>query len=174
MLFRSLGVFAIAKKTFNKLSISGGLRFDTRMLKGKDLWVDSSGVRLPGPEAGSLADFTAYNSNFSGLSGSIGAAYNFTNEFYAKLNIARGYRAPTAAESGANGIHDGTPFYEIGDHSLKAESSFQFDGTLGINSKNISAEVTGFVNSINNYIFAEKLESVFGGDSIREIGRAHV
>ena len=163
-----LGVFAIAKKTFNKLSISGGLRFDTRMLKGKDLWVDSSGVRLPGPEAGSLANFTAYNSNFSGLSGSIGAAYNFTNEFYAKLNIARGYRAPTAAESGANGIHDGTPFYEIGDHSLKAESSFQFDGTLGINSKNISAEVTGFVNSINNYIFAEKLESVFGGDSIRE------
>ena len=82
--------------------------------------------------------------------------------------MARGYRAPTAAESGANGIHDGTPFYEIGDHGLKAESSIQVDGTLGINNKDVSAEVTGFVNNINNYIFAEKLESVFGGDSIRE------
>ena len=163
-----IGVFAIAKKTFDKLSVSGGLRFDSRMLKGKNLWVDSMGERLPGPEPGSLADFTAYTSNFSGLSGSIGLAYNFTDNVYAKLNLARGYRAPTAAESGANGIHDGTPFYEIGDHNLKAESSLQVDGTLGINSKDVTAELTGFVNNINHYIFAEKLESVFGGDSIRE------
>ncbi len=163
-----IGVFAIAKKTYHKLTVSGGLRFDTRLLKGKDLWVDSSGERLPGPETGAIPDFTAYHSDFSGLSGSVGATYDFTNNFYAKLNIARGYRAPTAAESGANGIHDGTPFYEIGDHNLKAESSIQVDGTIGIKTKNISAELTGFVNNINNYIFAEKLESVYGGDSIRE------
>ena len=163
-----VGVFGIAKKTFGKLSVSGGLRFDSRMLKGKELWVDSMGVRLPGPQPGALADFTPYTSNFSGLSGSLGAAYNFTDNYYVKLNIARGYRAPTAAESGANGIHDGTPFYEIGDHSLKAESSLQFDGTFGISSKDVSFELTGFVNKINNYIFAAKLESVFGGDSIRE------
>ncbi|MFS8081929.1 MAG: TonB-dependent receptor [Ginsengibacter sp.] len=162
-----IGGFAIAKKQFNKLSISGGLRFDGRMLKGKDLWVDSLGKRLAGPEPGSLADFTAYSSNFSALSGSAGVAYNFNNNFYGKLNIARGYRAPTAAESGANGIHDGTPFYEIGDHNLKAESSLQGDLTLGVTSKDITAEVTGFVNKINNYIFAEKLASVFGGDSLR-------
>ena len=138
------------------------------MLKGKDLWVDSSGKRLTGPGPEAITDFTAYTSNFSGLSGSIGATYNFTGSLYAKLNLARGYRAPTAAESGANGIHDGTPFYEIGDHGLKSESSLQVDGTLGLNSKDITAELTGFVNNINNYIFAEKLESVFGGDSIRE------
>src|SRR5471030_616604 len=71
------------------------------------------------------------------------------------------------AENGANGIHDGTPFYEIGDHKLKAESSWQFDGTLGINSKDITAELTGFVNNINHYIFSEKLASLLGGDSIR-------
>ena len=163
-----IGFFGLAKKTYGKLSISGGLRFDTRMLKGKELWVDSMGGRLAGPGPGAIADFTPYTSNFSGLSGSLGAAYNFTDNYYVKLNIARGYRAPTAAESGANGLHDGTPFYEIGDHTLKAESSFQFDGTFGISSKDVSVELTGFVNSINNYIFAEKLESVFGGDSIRE------
>jgi iron complex outermembrane receptor protein len=162
-----IGGFAIAKKTFDKLSVSGGLRYDTRMLQGKELWVDSTGKRLPGPETNAIADFTAYTSNFSGLSGSIGAAYDFTENVYAKVNIARGYRAPTAAESGANGIHDGTPFYEIGDHSLKAESSLQVDGTLGINSKDVSTELTGFMNNINNYIFAEKLRSVFGGDSVK-------
>ncbi len=162
-----VGGFAIAKKTFDKLSISGGLRYDERMLKGKALYVDSSGKRLQGSETGAIADFTAYTSDFSGLSGSIGVTYSFNDKLYAKANIARGYRAPTAAESGANGIHDGTPFYEIGDHSLKAESSLQLDATLGVNSKDISAEFTGFVNNINNYIFAEKLESVFRGDSIR-------
>lgn len=145
-----IGGFAIAKKQFDKLSLSGGLRYDTRLLKGKDLWVDSSGARLHGPEPGSLADFTAYSSNFSGLSGSAGVAYNFNDYFYGKLNIAKGYRAPTAAESGANGIHDGTPFYEIGDHGLKAESSLEVDLTLGVSSKDLTAEVTGFVNNINN------------------------
>ena len=130
--------------------------------------MDSTGKRLAGPEPGSLVDFSAYTGNFSGLSGSVGAAYNFSENVYAKLNVARGYRAPTAAESGANGIHDGTPFYEIGDHNLKAESSLQVDATFGISSKDVSAELTGFVNKIDNYIFAEKLESVLGGDSIRE------
>ena len=163
-----IGLFAIAKKTYNKFSLSGGLRFDSRTLKGKSMWVDSSGKRLPGPEPGAIENFTAYTGNFSGLSGSIGAAYNFTDHLYAKLNLARGYRALTAAESGANGIHDGTPFYEIGDHGLKAESSLQVDGTIGVSAKDVTAELTGFVNSINDYVFAEKLESVFGGDSIRE------
>jgi iron complex outermembrane recepter protein len=163
-----IGLFAITKRTFNKLTLSGGLRFDTRMLKGKNLWVDSEGHRLAGPAPGALADFTAYTSNFSGLSGSVGIAYQFSDKAYGKLNLARGYRAPTAAESGANGIHDGTPFYEIGDHRLKAESSLQVDATLGMASPDLTAEITGFINSIDHYIFAEKLASVFGGDSIRE------
>jgi iron complex outermembrane receptor protein len=162
-----IGGFAIAKKSFKKLSISGGLRYDIRTLQGKDLWVDSTGKRLAGADANGIHDFTAYTSNFSGMSGSFGATYDITKIFYAKLNISRGYRAPTAAESGANGLHDGTPFYEIGDHKLKAESSMQYDLSLGINTKDIWFEVTGFVNNINNYIFAEKLHSVFGGDSTR-------
>ncbi len=162
-----IGGFAIAKKTYKKFSVSGGLRYDTRLLQGKDMWVDSSGKRLSGPDVNGINNFTAYTSNFSGLSGSFGATYDITKIFYAKLNISRGYRAPTAAESGANGIHDGTPFYEIGDHKLKAESSMQYDLSLGANSKDVWFEVTGFVNNINNYIFAEKLHSVFGGDSMR-------
>ena len=163
-----IGGFAIAKKSFGKLSISGGLRYDTRILKGKALWVDSNGKRLTGSEPGAVANFTPYTSDFSGLSGSIGITYEVTDNLYGKANIARGYRAPTAAETGANGIHDGTPFYEIGDHNLKTESSLQFDGTLGINAEDLSAELNGFVNRINNYIFATKLQSVLGGDSIRE------
>lgn len=162
------GIYSIAKKTMEKLTLTGGLRFDTRHFKGDDLYVDEEGARLPGPAANASQQFKAYRSNFSGFSGSIGAVYDFTTTFYGKLNIARGYRAPNVAESGSNGIHDGTPFYEIGDADLKPENSLQIDATLGVNTKDITAEATLFRNQINNYIFPLKLASAFGGDSLTQ------
>ncbi len=162
-----LGVFAIGKKTFENFSIAGGLRFDNRTLHGDDLYLDSSGVVVSSNTPEAVHRFTAYKSDFSGISGSIGATYNFSKTFYGKINFARAFRAPNIAESGSNGIHDGTPFYEIGDPSLKPENSLQIDATLGINTKDVSAELTLFNNNINNYIFPVKLASVDGGDSIR-------
>lgn len=162
------GIYSIAKKTINKLTLSGGLRFDTRNFKGDDLYVDEKGARLPGFTTNATQQFKAYNSNFSGLSGSIGATYDFTSIVYGKLNVAKGYRAPNVAESGSNGIHDGTPFYEIGDAHLKPESSLQVDATIGINKNDFSAEVSLFHNQINHYIFPSKLGSAFGGDSLTQ------
>ena len=54
----------------------------------------------------------------------LGFAYDFTNAVYGKLNLSRGFRAPNIAESGSDGIHDGT-LYEIGDpnRSLKQACS---------------------------------------------------
>ncbi len=163
-----IGVYSLAQKTIKKLTISGGLRFDNRYFKGDDLFVGPNGERLSGPAPDGLQQFVAYTSNFSGFSGSIGATYDFSKLVYGKLNIARGYRAPNVAESGSNGIHDGTPFYEIGDPNLKPESSLQFDATIGSHSADITTEATFFSNNINNYIFPLKLASVLGGDSLRE------
>lgn len=163
-----IGIYSLAQKTIKKLTISGGLRFDNRYFKGDDLFVGPNGERLSGPAPDGLQQFVAYTSNFSGFSGSIGATYDFSKLVYGKLNIARGYRAPNVAESGSNGIHDGTPFYEIGDPNLKPESSLQFDATIGIHSADITTEATFFSNNINNYIFPLKLASVLGGDSLRE------
>ena len=163
-----IGIYSLAQKTIKKLTISGGLRFDNRYFKGDDLFVGPNGERLSGPAPDGMQQFVAYTSNFSGFSGSIGATYDFSKLVYGKLNIARGYRAPNVAESGSNGIHDGTPFYEIGDPNLKPESSLQFDATIGIHSADITTEATFFSNNINNYIFPLKLASVLGGDSLRE------
>ncbi len=161
-----IGIFAVGKKSFNRLSVSGGLRFDNRTLHGDDLYLDSNGVKLNGPTTHAVHRFTSYNSDFPGVSGSIGTAYDFTDYFYGKINLSRGFRAPNIAESGSNGIHDGTPFYEIGDPNLKPETSLQLDLTLGYSSNDISTEITLFDNNIDNYIFPVKLASVFGGDSI--------
>ena len=45
-----IGVFSIAKKSFDKLTLTGGLRIDSRTLHGKALFVDTMGIRLKTPD----------------------------------------------------------------------------------------------------------------------------
>jgi len=170
--FTQIGGFAIANEKVNEhLFLSGGLRYDTRAFNGLDHWIDST-TQAPidpnGPNG--FHEFTGFTSKFNGVSGSIGATYDFTKNVYLKANIARGWRAPNVAECGANGVHDGTPVYELGDPNLKPETSLEEDVTFGINSKDVSFEATGFMNTINNFIYAKGLssfaDSTYGQDSI--------
>ncbi len=163
-----IGVFAIVRKTIGKLDVSGGLRYDTRTEHGKDLYLNAEGTKTDELAPGSYHKFSAFNSTFAGFSGSLGATYQFTEKIYSKFNISRGYRAPSIAEVGANGVHDGTTRYEIGDPGLKTENSLQFDYSLGYNARHVTAEVDVFNNGISNFIFSRKLESVEGGDSINQ------
>ncbi len=55
---------------------------------------------------------------------------NSRKSVYLKANVARGFRAPNVAESGSNGIHDGTVVYEIGNPNLKPENSLEVDGAF--------------------------------------------
>jgi iron complex outermembrane receptor protein len=161
-----IGVFGIVNKKMGNLNLSGGLRYDIRTFDGHDAYVDAGGNHASAGDSGARHAFTVYTQKVSGISGSIGATYQFKNNIYIKANAARGYRAPNVAESGSNGIHDGTVVWEIGDHNLAPETSLQFDIAPGIMSKNITAEVDIFANSISNYIYPQLLKSKSGGDSI--------
>ena len=162
-----IGAFAIANETIGKLTISGGLRYDTRTFTGVDHWIDSTNQQPVSSDApNAFHEFQGFTSTFSGMSFSLGAAYNITQNIYVKGNIARGFRAPNVAECGANGVHDGTIVYEIGDPSLKPETSLEEDFSFGINSKDLNIEVDLFNNNIDDFIYAQGLLSVFGGDSI--------
>ncbi len=161
-----IGVFAIANETLGKVTLSGGLRYDTRTFNGIDHWVDSLQTPVPPYTAGAIHEFNGFTSHFNGMSFSLGAAYNITKNIYIKGNIARGFRAPNVAECGANGVHDGTVVYEIGDPTLKPETSLEEDLSFGINSKDVDIELDGFYNGISDFIYAQGLKSVLGGDSI--------
>lgn len=160
------GVFAIVKKSFDKLDVSGGLRYDSRIEKGKDLFLNENGKKVNNTEPGNYQQFIAFNSTFAGFSGSVGATYQFSGKVFTKLNLSRAFRAPNIAEIGANGEHEGTGRYEIGDPKLKAESSLQVDYALGLNSHHITVEADLFYNAISNFIYTSKLNSAAGNDSI--------
>ncbi len=165
-----LGAFAIANKKIGKLNISGGIRYDIHKFNGHDDYVDINGNQLASNDPNAIHQFTAYNSDFTGISGSLGAVYHVNDNIYIKANLARGFRAPNVAESGSNGIHDGTVVYEIGEPSLKPEQSLEFDFTPGIKTKDFSAELSIFYNSISNFIYSKQLlsttDSTKGQDSL--------
>ena len=69
------------------------------------------------------------------------------------LNLGRGFRAPSAFELFANGVHEGTARFERGDPTLDTEHSVNLDLALRVQSNRVSAELGGFVNLVDNYIY---------------------
>ena len=165
--FFEIGGFAIANEKIGKLNLSGGIRYDERTFNGIDHWVDSTTQAPVAPNApNGFHEFQGFTSHFSGMSFSLGGTYDLSKTTYVKANIARGWRAPNVAECAANGVHDGTVVYEIGDPTLKPETSLEEDVTFGVNGKNVDFEVDLFNNSINDFIYAQGLKTSKGLDSI--------
>ncbi len=165
--FFEIGGFAIASQKIGNLNISGGLRYDTRRFNGLDHWVDSITQIPAAPHApDAFHEFNGFTSRFNGMSFSFGGTYALGRTLYVKLNIARGWRAPNVAECAANGVHDGTVVYEIGDPTLMPETSLEEDFAFGVKSADVSMEADLFYNNIHDFIYAQGLQSVFGGDSI--------
>jgi iron complex outermembrane receptor protein len=162
------GLFVIGKKSWGKLNVSGGLRYDNRFETGEVLYLNANGEKTTANDAASTLRFAGFLSNFGGISGSLGATYQLSENWNTKLNLSRGFRAPNISELGSNGVHEGTIRYEIGDPKLKSESSLQLDYELGYNTEHVSAKVNFFANNISNYIFSRKLSGSLGGDSIAD------
>lgn len=168
-----IGPFLMIKKTYNnKLDISGGIRWDVRAFNNSELYAKSDPTTnfdypVYGPDTiGANRLFNRYFHTFSGLSGSIGATYNFSHQFSAKVNISRGFRAPNISEISANGVHPGTNIYQIGNDAFKPEFSFQQDIGFTYTSKYFIATLSIFNNRINHYIFNQRLLNYAGEDSV--------
>jgi iron complex outermembrane receptor protein len=157
-----IGGFVYSQKTVGKTTLSGGLRFDNRTLNSKEL-LQGSFVKFPG-----------FNKNFSNVSGSAGASYAATQNFVLKLNLARGFRAPSIPELASNGAHEGTNRYEYGDQNLKSETSWQGDFGFEINSEHVLFNASTFYNAINNFIFYSKLSNASGGDSLVHVDQSFI
>ena len=149
-----LGGFVFTQYHKDKLSLSGGLRFDNRHVEGKQM-LDGTDIK-----------FAPFTKNFSNMSGSAGLSYEASKELTLKLNVARGFRAPTLAELASNGAHEGTNRYEVGNRDLKSETSLQTDAGVEFNSQHITLGAGIFYNAINNFIYYRKVLNAAGTDSL--------
>jgi iron complex outermembrane receptor protein len=168
-----LGPFAMVKKSFGKLDISGGVRFDSRSFTNEQLYTISNGIDYNVPvygkdTAGAYQAFPSYHKAFSGFSGSLGFAYVFSNKWSAKANISRGYRSPNISEISANGVHPGTGIYQVGNPDFSPEFNVQEDLGVNFNTKIAVINFSVFYNSVTDYIFNEKILNNQGADSTRD------
>ncbi|MGZ5135293.1 MAG: TonB-dependent receptor, partial [Flavitalea sp.] len=148
-----IGAFVYLQKVWDKVTMSGGLRFDHRSLDSREF------------KDGNDLKFQQFTKKFSNVSGSVGVSIQQSSLVTIKLNAARGFRAPNIPELASNGAHEGALRYEYGDKNLKSETSLQLDGGLELNSEHISLDANFFHNEISNFIFYRKLVSTSGGDS---------
>ncbi|MCR9279836.1 MAG: TonB-dependent receptor [Pseudomonadaceae bacterium] len=70
------------------------------------------------------------------------------------LNLDIAQRAPVGEELYSNGPHLATSSFELGDDDLDTERSRRLSATLRRNAGPLRFEVTGYVTSFDNYIFA--------------------
>jgi iron complex outermembrane receptor protein len=162
------GAFLFIKKTFGKLDVSGGIRYDNRHISWRDFYVVPNAangfeqqIKLP-DTAGAHLQFPAFKHVYKGISGSLGFTYNINERLLLKANIARGYRAPNITEIGSNGLDPGAHIVYLGDRGFNPEFSLQED--LGVISYLQDADLIAefFNNQVDNYIYQAKLTDANG------------
>ena len=135
------GIFGYAKKTWVNTTFNMGLRFDYRQINGRQM------------EEEGTPKFNNFSNDFSNVSGAAGFTHEF-NEFLSfKSNIGSAFRSPNIAELSADGVHEGTFRYEIGNNNLVPEKSFYADAALEYTSDLLQASLSVYNNHINDYIF---------------------
>ncbi len=160
------GLFVLLRKNWKTIGVSGGIRYDRLQRETDELLLDKDGQPISVWIPDAQTRFTGFRNAYGGWSGSLGLSWQLSSRWFVKANISRGFRAPNIAETGANGEHEGTLRYEIGNSALKPEISLQADVSVGVETDHFSAQLDVFHNAISNFIFLRKLQSTSGTDSL--------
>jgi len=138
--YNNLGVYAFEQLELGRWNFALGGRYDYRRLQVED-----------DADLGVVAQRRTYGS----VTGNLGVLYRVVEPVAIVLNLGRGYRSPTAFDLFSNGVHEGTVRFERGDSMLKNETSINTDLALRVQGKKVTAEIGGFVNLIDNFIFPD-------------------
>ncbi len=135
-------VFALGQYDFgDKLKSQAGLRYDYRSISTE-----------------AETNKEAVNSDFGNISASLGTTYQITKSILLRTNIASAYRTPNIAELTENGMHGAR--YEQGNPDLKSQRGYEADLSAHFHSDYLVADVSGFYNRINDYIFIAPTDEI--------------
>ncbi|HWW06445.1 TonB-dependent receptor [Collimonas sp.] len=137
----SIAAFLVEERNFGPLLTSAGLRLE-------------SVKRRPDAESG-FAD-----RKFSLASYSVGALWNFMPGYGFGPTVSIAQRAPAAEELYSNGPHESTATFDIGDPSLKKETSRNIELTLQKTTGLIRWKANLFQNHVSNYVFGRNAGQV--------------
>ena len=133
------GLFFFEDIDLDPLTLSFGARLDVRTVEA-----------VPNERT---TDADALENTYTTLSGSAGASYAFGSGIALATNVSTGFRAPSVFELYASGVHGGVAAFQRGTPSLDPERSYSGDLSLRVRRDRLTAELTGYVNLIRNYVY---------------------
>ena len=154
-----LGPYIYLQHKWERWSISGGLRYDNRHLKGADFYTKQDTATrffrhmVAQDTTGSNLQFPAFNKTYAGFSFSAGVTYEVNQQVSLKANLARGFRAPNISEFASNGLDPGAHIVYIGNRNALPEFSLQEDLGIEMTFKDFSIYFSVFNNHIRNYLY---------------------
>jgi iron complex outermembrane receptor protein len=139
-------VFSYIKRLMQSEKYTGafeaGVRYDRRQintLRTRDFNTASSLI-------------PPFSKPFDDFNGAIGQSLQFGHWAF-KADASTGFRAANLAELAANGLHEGTPNWYLGNPNMKVEQCLNLDVSGTWQLKNFSARGSVFSNRFFNYIY---------------------
>jgi iron complex outermembrane receptor protein/hemoglobin/transferrin/lactoferrin receptor protein len=146
------GVFFFEDADLDPVTISFGGRLDVRTVEA-----------VPNERT---TDPDQLENTYTTLAGAVGASYAFGDGFALATNLSSGFRAPSVFELYASGVHGGVAAFQVGDPDLAPERSYSADLSFRVRRDRLTAEVTGYVNAIQNYIYLENTPETDPGSDL--------
>jgi iron complex outermembrane receptor protein/hemoglobin/transferrin/lactoferrin receptor protein len=146
------GVFLFEDVDLDPVTLSFGGRADVRTVEA-----------VPNQRT---TDPDALENTYTTLSGAVGASYAFSDGLAVATNLSSGFRAPSVFELYASGVHGGVAAFQVGNPDLEPERSYSADLSLRVRRDRVTAEITGYVNAINNYIYLRNTGDTNAGSGL--------
>ena len=158
----SVGVFGMESLEFGPVKYQLGLRVEDTTLTPS---VSNSYTAPYMLSSGSAYNYTVGSSyNYIPVSASASALWKLDSRNSLSMAITRSQRAPQVQELFANGFHDATRSYELGDPNLEMETSYNLDMSYKFKTDWVRVELDLFNNWANNYIYQQRTgEFVYQG-----------
>jgi iron complex outermembrane receptor protein len=102
------------------------------------------------------------------VTASLGAIRRLGSQLTASVSVARSFRAPTVQELFANGLDAASGTYSIGTASLGPETGIGVDAALKGDLGRISFEVSPYLNTVDDYIYAFLRGDTIQGFPVRQ------
>lgn len=128
---RALGVFGVARKSWDAFQLDLGARVD--QVKSDPEGLDSR--------------------DFKPVSLSLAGGWKLDDHWRLTANLDRAERAPVEEELFADGPHIATLAYEIGDANLRKETANQAEIGLQYRGDFVDAKVSAYYNRFSNFIY---------------------
>jgi iron complex outermembrane receptor protein len=142
---KQLGFFTLQSLVRGPIRFEAGLRVESAHLDADEDPVIAG--------FGGIIGTVPFSNNYTPISGSLGANYEFVKDWRAGLSISLSERAPAIDELFSNGPHGGSESFNIGDPTLRTEKSNSIELSLHHTTGPVHVQGSLYYSKFSNFIY---------------------